>query len=576
VEPELQIEPLIYQPIYQPYFDAGRPNAGDYAKGFALFAGSLIQHTLFGPSRGLFELPEEVRWGVGMVVLWGEEDELRTQLRAATLARIQEFQPDIIMAHSLGSLICYDTFVHQPDALQGRDFLTFGSQIGNPAVLNTFGGRQIGLPDAREWIHLHDPCDRVLTAGVRDRDANFLQVEITGSDPFAVSVNHSMEHYLQHPATRAAAWPRLVERVVQPQTPLVRGFSPHFKEAAQPATRRALLIGINDYPDPANRLEGCVNDVFLMSATLQECGFGAEDIRVVLNDRATADGIRERLRWLLEDVKDGDERVLFYSGHGAQLPAYNAKEVVDHMDECLVPWDFDWTTEKAITDDEFLQYYSVLPYGSYFVSIFDCCHSGGMERGPAGRPRGLEPPDDIRHRLLCWDPAEQTWKQRALPPAAQAITAEQRPAFVGRSGAKVRLGRGIGLRQSERHTYNRVREQLDHKGPYLPVILEACGEDQLAYEYKHGVTPYGAFTYLLTNRLRLRRVQGKTPTFATLIQDVNKGLTGLSYPQKAAVVGPDAVVKAQIPFNLPARTPGASSSAAVSAEGRSPRAPRKR
>src|SRR4051794_5066786 len=76
-EPDLQIEPLIYQPIYQPFFAAGRPNMGDYAKGFALFAGSLIQHSLFGPSRGLFELPEEVRWGVGMVVLWGEEDDLR-------------------------------------------------------------------------------------------------------------------------------------------------------------------------------------------------------------------------------------------------------------------------------------------------------------------------------------------------------------------------------------------------------------------------------------------------------------------------------------------------------------------
>ena len=64
----------------------------------------------------------------------------------------------------------------------------------------------------------------------------------------------------------------------------------------------------------------------------------------------------------------------------------------------------------------------------------------------------------------------------------------------------------------ERRSYNRVREQLGHHGPYLPVILEACSEDQLAYEYKHGVTPYGAFTYLLSSRLRLRRLQGKTPT----------------------------------------------------------------
>src|SRR6185503_13610554 len=36
----------------------------------------------------------------------------------------------------------------------------------------------------------------------------------------------------------------------------------------QHESRRALLIGINDYPNPDNRLEGCVNDVFRMSAAL--------------------------------------------------------------------------------------------------------------------------------------------------------------------------------------------------------------------------------------------------------------------------------------------------------------------
>jgi hypothetical protein len=33
-------------------------------------------------------------------------------------------------------------------------------------------------------------------------------------------------------------------------------------------------VGINDYPDPANRLEGCINDTFLVSALLQEQGGG--------------------------------------------------------------------------------------------------------------------------------------------------------------------------------------------------------------------------------------------------------------------------------------------------------------
>ena len=72
--------------------------------------------------------------------------------------------------------------------------------------------------------------------------------------------------------------------------------------------RRALLVGINNYPQEADRLEGCVNDAYLMSSTLQECGFEPESIRVCFDDRATCQGIKERLRWLLDDPRPGDER----------------------------------------------------------------------------------------------------------------------------------------------------------------------------------------------------------------------------------------------------------------------------
>jgi hypothetical protein len=82
------------------------------------------------------------------------------------------------------------------------------------------------------------------------------------------------------------------------------------------------------------------------------------DIRVVLNERATAAGILDRLHWLLDNVRNGDERVLFYSGHGAQIPAYGAKEEVDHFDECLIPYDFDWSLAHAMTDNRFVEFYS--------------------------------------------------------------------------------------------------------------------------------------------------------------------------------------------------------------------------
>src|SRR5678815_3221578 len=86
----------------------------------------------------------------------------------------------------------------------------------------------------------------------------------------------------------------------------------------------------------------------------------------------------------------------YYSGHGAQIPGYGVGEKVDRKDECLVPHDFDWSREHAVTDDQFYDLYSQLPYDTRFLTIFDCCHSGGMTRDGAARVRGLTPPDDIR------------------------------------------------------------------------------------------------------------------------------------------------------------------------------------
>ena len=43
--------------------------------------------------------------------------------------------------------------------------------------------------------------------------------------------------------------------------------------------------------------------------------------------------------------------------------------------------------------------------------ILDCCHAGGMTRG-AGRIRGINPPHDIRHRMMRWDEPSRSWQGR--------------------------------------------------------------------------------------------------------------------------------------------------------------------
>ena len=533
---------------YDALFDQAPHNPLTYAAAFASVLASGMVHgigDLFTRERGLFEMPEQVRWTAGMVAQWVSDEKLRGAARDAVLQKMQAGNYDVVCGHSLGSLICYDTFLRNPATIRGRSFVSLGAQIGNPCVRDAFAGRLECLTTAQQWFHLYNPDDHVMTAGIRLNAANFEEIG-TRFDIPNDPLNHDAAHYLAHPNTRSAVW--RVLSGIRTERVMTRGLAA-FQKASSKPTRRALLIGINDYPDPASRLEGCVNDVFLMSSVLQECGFAAEDIRVVLDQRATADGILERLHWLLDGVQAGDERVLFYSGHGAQIPAYGASDEVDHLNECLVPYDFDWSPQRAITDKQFLGLYSQLPYDSYFAAIFDCCHAGGMTREGSRRVRGLTPPDDIRHRALKWNAALQMWEDRPLTTPNRSLEQDTGTAYLGSSGASYRLGRAIGLRRLSQQDYDRTRKALGHHGPYLPVIIEACQENQLSYEYRHGVQSFGAFTYSLAETLRASRSQRSNPDFVTLIKSVSVRLKRLKYDQTPCLLGPKTILKMSIPWS---------------------------
>jgi hypothetical protein len=540
---------------YDDLFARAPHNPATYAKALTTLLASGVVHSLedaFSRKRGLLDIPAQLRWTAGMVAQWASDDDLRAKARQRVLDMLTAGSYDLVVAHSLGSLISYDTFLKNPSAIAGKRFISLGSQIGHPFVRDLFAGRILPLRQAKTWYHLYNPDDHVLTAPVRIQAENFRQVKTEFDIPNDM-LNHDAVHYLRHESALSTVWQELAGGVFAKSE--MRSFTV-MKDLATKPRRRALLVGINEYPDPASRLEGCVNDVFLMSSVLQECGFQAEDIRVVLDDRATAKEIVDRLQWLLDGVTPQDERVFFYSGHGAQIPAYGENDEVDREDECLVPYDFDWSPEHAVRDKQFFQLYSQLPYESRFVAIMDCCHSGGMTREGGRRVRGLTPPDDIRHRALRWNAELQMWEDRDLRKGKGPLSGSRQDAlFVGKNGQTNRLGRAIGLRSLPSREYDKVRQELGHKGPYLPIIFEACQEDQLASEYRHGVTSYGAFTYSLAQELRQRRAAGKNPTFNDLAKAVGKRLTALHYDQVPCLVGPKAVLNHQVPWTAGGRRP---------------------
>ncbi len=546
---------------YDDLFAAHPPGAIEVAKAVVKLSASGLVYGIgdLFRRRGFGDVTESARWTAGMVVQWVENNRLRAGARQRVLDHTKRFNPHVILAHSLGTLLSYDGFARKEgrEVIAGRTFVSFGSQIGNPFVRSTLGGRIEPLRNANHWYHLFNPHDDAFTAPLRIPAANFEQVD-TAFDIKGI-LDHDAVAYLRHPNTVNIVWRGLA---VPPGA--TRGTLAGVSESAQtlawqtsrarPAKvpkprRRALLVGINDYPNPSDRLEGCVNDVFLVSSLLQESGFAADDIRVVLNDRATARGIVDRLEWLLDGAEQGQDRVFFYSGHGAQIPGYGIGEKVDRKDECLVPYDFDWTRERAVTDDQFYDLYSQLPYNTRFLAILDCCHSGGMTREGAARVRGLTPPDDIRHRELKWDAEREIWVPRDFGEVKDAAgERRKRPALFGEQGDLNRLGRSADLR-ADRRSFQRAREDYGHKGPFMPILFEACKEKQFSYEYRHGVQSYGAFTYSMGVIMRRARAKRKKLNWMELIDAIGGKLTELRYDQTPCLVCPTALKTQPIPWD---------------------------
>lgn len=550
---DIEVEFAHYDDIFEQY----PLSAGDIANALLTMAGGLISGPNESPQRDLLgslsNVSDDLRWTAGMTVQWVGTPALRDALKARLLEHIQAFKPDLVAAHSLGSLIAYDT-LRQEVAKGTSEYdslyvLTFASQLAHPAVLPVFDGRLEPLRQdghgAARWFDLFNAHDLVFTRPLPFADAwtQTLETDFNGLTNGTHDVlSHDGASYLSHPGSNPA-WSALTAKGVDVAKSLgAPSNAPSIADSApvvlrtKPSRQRALLVGINAYPDPKNRLEGCVNDVFLISSVLQESGFAPEDIRLLLDERATRTGMEERLEWLMDGVADGDTRVFYYSGHGTQIPTYGDHATPEGSEESLVPYDFDWSEAHAFTDSTFRKFYAQLPYGVNFLAGFDCCHAGGMSRGTV-RPRGIDPPDDVRHRALRWSAPDQMWVPRDWVPASprpNKLFVGPGQTAKGASHAQL-LGQSQAIRSIDDHKV--VRARFGHQGPYLPLMMFACGETELASEYEHGSISYGAFSFVFAKTLRDQAKKRKAPDLKQVVAATTRELKRLGYHQTPELVG---------------------------------------
>jgi Caspase domain len=171
-------------------------------------------------------------------------------------------------------------------------------------------------------------------------------------------------------------------------------------EVATGGSRRALCIGINQYP--SSPLYGCVNDARRWHGWFQQAGFQSD---LLVDQDATRERILNSLKSLVGESAAGDVIGIQFSGHGTQLPDLNGDEAngdTPGFDEALVP--VDYMQNGFVIDDDIAEIAKSIPNDVNVTFFFDCCHSGTATRvflgrnigaSSEGRPRFMPATDEM-------------------------------------------------------------------------------------------------------------------------------------------------------------------------------------
>jgi len=180
------------------------------------------------------------------------------------------------------------------------------------------------------------------------------------------------------------------------------------------AMKKAVCVGIDDYPAEEMDLAGCVNDARAWVDILTRMfGFGRADVRLILNGEATRRNMLAALDSLIAGAGRGDVCAFIYSGHGTWVPDKSPLDEAEGRDEALVPCEADF--DRLIIDDDLRERLNLLSTATSFTFIADSCYSGTVTRlapGPVKKLRFYPPPWEgeprppLRKRLVGFSEME--------------------------------------------------------------------------------------------------------------------------------------------------------------------------
>ena len=276
-------------------------------------------------------------------------------------------------------------------------------------------------------------------------------------------------------------------------------------------SKKALCIGINNYPGTHMDLQGCVNDANDWAQTLQGRGF---TVSTLLDAQASKAAMVQAMTNLIAGGVSGDSLVITYSGHGTYQPDADGDEV-DGLDEALCPYDIQ-TGGGALIDDEIRTIFAARRAGVRLTFISDSCHSGTVNRAAPAEPEADAP----RARFL---PMGNWMPESKLP----------------RTGAGNLMTR-IAVSPTVVSPF--VGALLKQQGDLL---LSGCkeGPNNYSYDAKIAGRYNGAFTYYALKTLKTLPADA---TYAKWHAEIGKYLPSASYPQSPQIVGTSATRKQKV------------------------------
>ena len=269
---------------------------------------------------------------------------------------------------------------------------------------------------------------------------------------------------------------------------------------------KALLVGINKYPNPSNELRGCVNDILDMEHYIAETHkvYAKENIKKLTDKQATKQGIIQQLKWLLSDAQAGDSLLFHYSGHGAQVPTQNRLLEKDGLDEIICPYDFDGSPATTFRDKEFAALFAMIPKEVHFVWISDSCHAEDLSRDLVGNSADTSNEDnEMRYRYF-----------HGLSPAMINGTNGDNPT----NGEYLKMGSSLA----------------PIIAPLNGALLSACASHELSADAIINNRFNGAFTYYLIQNLKM---YGADKSMQEIIHYVNVDLAKNGYDQNPQTEG---------------------------------------